>query len=210
MKTFLEWLESDLYQSVFPFMKEEPPIDIEKIKKHKNKEEYVKSASKKGKKTEVAAEKIVSTPINSWIVGEEELLELINKATFVPANNNPPRPEFNIAFAHVKSKELLPNNKSRFRILAFWEGENKILNKEEIKKLNPIGGIVYIGGYITDVWVSPEFRGKDKNGFSLYKELRKFATRRGIVGLSPGDDLTSKSFRAAQAKYDYSKLGNSI
>lgn len=207
MKTFLEYIkEADVYQSVLPFMREEPPVDVNKIKKYKSKDEYVKAASKSGKQTEIAAEKIVSTPISSWIVGEEELLELVNKATSIPKNDNPPRPEFSIAFVHVKSKEKLPNNKSRFRILAFWEGENKILNKNEIESLNPIGGIVYIGEYITDVWVRNDFRGTDKNGFSLYKELRKFASRRGIMGLAPGDDLTSKSFRAAQAKYDYSKI----
>lgn len=203
---FKKWLqESDLYQSVFDFMKEEPPVKINKTK-FKNKEDYVNSASKTGKKTEIAAEKIVSAPVNSWVVGEEELLELVNRATYIPASKKPPRPEFNIAIAHLKSKEILANGKSRFRILAFWEGENKIIGKNELENLNPIGGIVYIGGYITDVWVSPAFRGTDKQGFSLYKELRKFATRRGIVGLSPGDNLTSKSFRAAQAKYDYSRL----
>ena len=46
-------------------------------------------------------------------------------------------------------------------------------------------------------------RGTNDEGFSLYRKLREFASRRGIVGLAPGDDLTSKSYRAAQARYDY-------
>jgi hypothetical protein len=206
MITFKKWLESDLYQSVFPFMMEEPPVDIDKIKKYKDKESYAKAASKGGKKTEIAAEKIVSARIGSWFVGEEKLLELINNATEIPPVNTTSikRPPFSIAFAHVKSKEILPNGKSRFRILAFWEGENK-LNKQNIENLDPIGGIVYIGGYITDVWVSTAFRGKDSQGFSLYKELRKFANRRGIISVAPNDDLTSKSFRSSQAKHDYEK-----
>ena len=88
---FKKWLqESDLYQSVFDFMKEEPPVKINKTK-FKNKEDYVNSASKTGKKTEIAAEKIVSAPVNSWVVGEEELLELVNRATYIPASKKPPK-----------------------------------------------------------------------------------------------------------------------
>jgi hypothetical protein len=200
---FKEYLETDIYQSVLPFMKEEPKLD-KNISKYKSKEDYVKSMGKSGRKTEIAAEKIVSARISSWIVGEEEILEIVNKATFIK-NNDPNRPQFNINFTHVKSKELLPNNKSRFRILAFWQGTKENINKQEIINLDPLGGIVYIGGYITDVYVKPEFRGKDKFGFSLYKELRKFASRRGIISTAPNDDLTSKSYRMAQAKYDYDK-----
>lgn len=208
---FKTWLESDEYQSVFPFLREEPPADPGI--KDKPKQDYVKAASKGGRKTEVAAEKIVSSPVGSWIVGEEELLELVNSATAIPAKNIPPsekypnglsRPEFSIAFAHVKGKEPLPNGKSRFRILAFWEGQGR-LGKSEIMggKVNPLGGIVYIGGHITDVWVAPDMRGTNSEGFSLYRKLREFAARRGIVGVAPGDDLTSKSYRASQARYDH-------
>jgi hypothetical protein len=111
---------------------------------------------------------------------------------------------WNIAFAHVKSKESLPNGKSRFRILAFWEGQGRLGKSEAMNgNLIPLGGIVYIGGYITDVWVAPDMRGTNSEGFSLYRKLREFAARRGIVGVAPGDELTSKSYRAAQARYDY-------
>lgn len=205
MKNFICWLvEHDLYQSVFPFLREEPPPD-ERAKMYQNKQDYIQAVTQGAKQTEVAAEKIVSARFGSWVVGEETLLELINKAAVVPAHNN--NPEFNIAFAHVKSNEKLPNGKSRFRILAFWEGSNTI---KSIENLDPIGGIVYIGGYITDVWVNSAWRGKDRSGFSLYKELRKFASRRGIVGLSPGDNLTSKSYRISQAKYDYGRSNENI
>jgi hypothetical protein len=205
MKTFQKWLiEHDLYQSVFPFLREEPPPD-KRAKLYQNKQDYVQSAIAGAKQTETVAEKFVSARFNSWIVGEETLLELVNGAATVPAQSN--RPEFSIAFAHVKSNEKLPNNKSRFRILAFWEGEKTLKN---INNLDPIGGIVYIGGYITDVWVNPAWRGKDASGFSLYKELRKFAARRGVVGLDPADDLTSKSYRMSQAKYDYRRTYENI
>ena len=211
MINFKAWLESDEYQSVFPFLREEPPADPSI--KDKSKPDYIKSASKGGRKTEVAAEKIVSARVGSWFIGEEELLELVNSAATLPAKNIPPskkypsglsRPEFSIAFEHLKGKEPLPNGKSRFRILAFWEGQRR-LGKNEVMKgsLEPIGGLVYIGGHITDAWVDPDMRGTNDEGFSLYRKLREFASRRGIVGLAPGDDLTSKSYRAAQARYDY-------
>jgi hypothetical protein len=199
---FREYLESDLYQSVFPFMREEPTADKEILSKFKNKEDYVKFMGRGGKKTEVAAEKMVMARISSWVVGEEEILEIVNSATFI-TTKDPNRPRFNLSFVHVKSKELLPNNKSRFRILAFWQGD-KDLDKSDLLHLDPLGGIIYIGGYITNVYVKPEFRGTDRFGFSLYKELRKFASRRGIMSVAPGDDLTSKSYRMAQAKHDFS------
>jgi len=151
--------------------------------------------------------------VGSWFLGEEELLELVNSAAALPAKNIPPskkypsglsRPEFSIAFVHLKGKEPLPNGKSRFRILAFWEGQKR-LGKSEVMSgnLSPLGGIVYIGGHITDAWVAPDMRGTNDEGFSLYRKLREFAARRGIVGVAPGDDLTSKSYRTAQARYDY-------
>jgi len=200
---FREYFESDLYQSVFPFMREQPTADKNLLNKFKNKEDYVKFMGRGGRKTEVAAEKMVMARISSWIVGEEEILEIVNNATFIK-NKDSNRPKFNITFVHIKSQELLTNNKSRFRILSFWQGEKEVLGKDELLKLDPLGGIIYIGGYITDVYVKPEWRGTDSSGFSLYKELRKFASRRGITGVAPGDDLTSKSYRMAQAKHDFS------
>lgn len=199
---FKQFLENDIYQDVFPFMKKEPTVNIDK-NKYPTPEAYIKSKSRIGKKTEIAAEKISSARISSWFTGEEEILEIVNNATSIPPTPNTPK--FNIAFVHTKSKEPLPNGKSRFRFLAFWEGNNKRLNKTDLEYLDPIGGIVYIGGYITDVWVNKAFRGTDKQGFSLYRELRKAAARRGVLTLAPGDDLTSKSYRAAQAKYDYKR-----
>ena len=153
---FKEYLENDEYQDVFPFMREEPPVNIDK-KKYPTPEDYVKAKSRGGKNTEIAAQHNVSAPISSWTVGEEEILEIVNKATYIPAQNN--RPEFDIAFVHTKSKEPLPTGKSRFRILAYWQQNNKPISKEELPNLHPIGGINYIGGYITDVWVNDSFRG---------------------------------------------------
>jgi hypothetical protein len=59
---------------------------------------------------------------------------------------------------------------------------------EKVLNLDPIGGIVYIGGYITDVWVNSAWRGKDRSGFSLYKELRKFYYS-GVVMITHGASL---------------------
>ena len=98
----------------------------------------------------------------------------------------------------------------------------------------PVGGVMGIGDQITHVWVDKEYRG-DKSAVgipNLYKELLNFARQRGIVGLAPEDatcpecgttvplkgepkpcpncgamaqPLTSRSFRAAQAKYDWKR-----
>ena len=99
---------------------------------------------------------------------------------------------------------------------------------------NPIGGLVGFGDQITHVWVDDEYRGDLSyvNMPNLYKELLKFAKSRGIVGMAPEDatcskcgetvrvenepkkcpkcggiaqPLTSKSFRASQAKYDWKR-----
>ena len=99
---------------------------------------------------------------------------------------------------------------------------------------NPIGGLVGFGDQITHVWVEDEYRGNLRHVSvpNLYKELIKFAKERGIVGMASEDascpncgetvrvhnepkkcpkcgklaqPLTSKSFRAAQAKYDWKR-----
>jgi hypothetical protein len=211
--TFAQWME--MFQPALPFMQQEPEPDHKKIARYKSKESYVKAMSKGGRQTETAAERIVSAPPSSWFIGEEELDELAQDAAIIPPIDFPPsekypkgiqRPAFHIAFATLKGKEPLPNGQYRTRILAFWQGQaGKRVSPTEIMGgiSHIIGGLVMIGGHITDVWVDPNYR-SDKS-FNLYKELRKFATQKGYTSLAPGDDLTSKSFRAAQAKHDWER-----
>lgn len=91
-----------------------------------------------------------------------------------------------ITFIHVASKKLEYGEKKE-RILAFKDRDK-----------SPIGGLVIKNGHITDVWTHPDYKS------FLYKELRKYATLKGYPDVSP-EELTSKSFRAAQAKHDWSR-----
>ena len=200
--SFRAWLEA---QNVFGFMQDEPEPDMDTMQQYPTRNAYVKAMSKRGRDTEGAAEAITSAAPSNWLVGDEELIELDNDAVILPAKKfkTQQRPEWHIAIAHFKGKEPMPNGKHRFRILAFWQGrKDEKLTKEDL--YDPIGGIVHVGGEIIDVWVHPEHRWTPKEPqYKLYRSLREWAKKRGIVGLSQGDDLTSKSFRASQAKYDW-------
>lgn len=214
---FLEWLET--YQQVFPFAREEEPLDIKKIRRFKNQDNYIKAMMKGGKKTEKAAEKLISSPIGRGYIGEEEIVSIHPNALRIPKyifQNGVTRPERYIAFVHVRTKmPVNPNsekyNKSRYRLLAFWQGDQPTFTEKDVMtSFNaPIGGLSHIGGFIDTVWVDPEFRGQRTGMPNLYKSLREFARNIGYPSLEPGDDLTSKSYRASQAKHDWKRAFNS-
>ncbi len=216
---FKNWLENN-YQKLFPFATEEDPPDFKKINRFKSLDNYLKASSSGGRKTEIAAEKLISLPANSPMIGGggERILELVPSALVIPSHQFPSgqiRPERHVAFVHLTTKEPInPNqekyNKPRHRILAYWQGDNNSrFTKERVfdPYEYPIGGVSFVGSYLDTVWIAPDFRGSHPEiGIpSLYKALREFAKKRGIVSLEPDDDLTSKSFRLAQAKYDWNR-----
>jgi hypothetical protein len=212
--SFQAWVET--YQTTFPFMQEEDPPNHKKIGRFTNQQNYIKSASKGGRQTEVAAEKLISAPVSNWFVGEEEIVEMLPNAFTIPSftfPNGQIRPEWHVAFVVVRgTKPANPNepkyNKRRYRILAFWQGRNTSFSRQDLDSYaKPIGGLAGLGGYIDTVWVDKEWRGShpDKQIPSLYKVLREFAKKIGFPSLEPGDDLTSTSFRAAQAKHDWKR-----
>lgn len=207
--SFAKWLiETGLYQKVLPFMSQEDPPNLKKISRYKTPEDYIKATTRGSRKTEVMAQKLIAAPVGSWFVGGENIIEIAPDAFTIPGKtfpNGQVRPPFKIAFVVTQSKEhvnpLNPKyDKYRYRILAFWQGTKPTFTKKDVEFATPLGGLSYIGGYIDTVWVNTDMRG---NG--LYKALREFATRRGTPGLEPGDTLTSKSYRAAQAKYDWKR-----
>lgn len=217
---FRVWFETDQqYQQLFPWATEEDPPPIEKIKRYKSQDNYVKAMSRGGRDTEMAAERLVSAPVSNWFVGEEEIVEIVPGAMTLPAYTFPggrTRPEWKVAFVHVKTKENVnPNVKKydrpRHRLLAYYQGQNPQFDKSQLAYA-PIGGLSWVGSYIDMAWVAPDWRGSrpDLNLPSLYGALREFARKRGIVGLEPGDDLTSKSFRASQARYDWQRAQQTL
>lgn len=206
---FKKWLEN--YQQVFPFASEEDAPDLKKIKRFKSMDNYVKAMSKGGRNTEDAAEKLIRFPANSPLVGGEDIIEFVPNAFIIPAStfsNGKIKPQRSISFVHLKSKEVAnPNdekyNRHRHRILAYWNPDGSFSKEDVLDYFNrPVGGLSFIGSYIDTVWVDPEFRSTQP---SLYKALREFARLRGIVSIDPSDQLTSKSFRASQAKYDWKR-----
>jgi hypothetical protein len=181
---------------------------------------YIKAMQKGGRKTEIAAKELISPYANSGFIGGggEKVLEIVPNALTIPSftfPNGTVRPERYIAFVHLATnKSINPNsekyNRPRHRILAYWQGADQTFTKEQVlDSMNrPIGGISFVGSYIDVVWIDPEFRGSKAHMPNLYKALREFAKRRGAVSLEPNDDLTSKSFRAAQAKYDWKRAND--
>lgn len=194
--SFKCWLED--YQRVFPFMQEEDPPDIKKISRYKTKEDYIRAVQRGGRQTEKSAKQWIAQPASHWLIGEEELVELIPNAITIPT----PVGEKSLTIVHLMEKEpQSPLGKKRYRILAYL-GE---MSKSDIfdQWTKPVGGISGYGGYITHVWVEDVFRGKQPN---LYKFLMEIARERGIVGLAPlARPLMSKDILAAQAKYDWKR-----
>lgn len=240
---FKTWIESDgWHQPVLPFAQQEDPPDEGKIRQFKNKEDYIKSQTRYSTKTGDAAKAVINYPIN--LPDQEEVISIIPNAVEIPSyefENGRVRPKNNIAFVHLQTKE--PQNstdpkyrKKKYRILAYWQGKEDTFKKEDIKNASPLGGLMGMGGYIMDVWVDPEFRGKPgKNIPNLYEALMKFAKKIGIHGLMPEDatcpncgtpvrvqydrkkcpncgsfakPLASKDFKAAQAKYDWKRVNH--
>jgi hypothetical protein len=216
---FKLWLEDEdkpMAQGLFPWMTEEDPVDSKKMSRYKSRDSYVKAMMKGGKHTEITAEKIVSASPNSFWSGQEELVNLWNNAFAQPERifpNGQKRPKMYTAYALLKSKKPL-NEKTgdyRYRLLAFYQGhEGEKISKEDVMSgyASVLGGIVYTGGYLIDAWVDKHWRGNipGEAANSLYTALRTFARMHlGIHGVAPDDDLTSKSYRASQAKYDYNR-----
>lgn len=143
-------------------------------------------------------------------------------------------PKIGIAMVHLETEEPINStnpqfaNKHRYRILAFWQGP-KIdgwTPKDIQFGVQPLGGASGFGGYLDTFWVAPDM----SKEIPLYKEIRKFAAEIGYPALNPKDrpgarqkalnnlkpgedadmaasdtELTSKSFRGAQAKYDWDR-----
>lgn len=210
MLNFKLWLE--IHQKLFPWATEESPVDPN-IKRFKNLDNYIKNKTKNSKKTEVAAEKLINEYPNP---NREQIIQLLPAYITLPSKNYPNgqiRSERYIAFVHLKTiNNVNPNepyyDRPRHRILAYYTLQNKNFSKDQVFGYfdRPIGGISFIGNDIDVVWVDQNWRGNYDN-FSLYKELRNFAKLRGAVDLKPNDELTSKSFRIAQAKYDWKRAG---
>jgi hypothetical protein len=217
---FLQWLENEEgphIQRLFPFMTDEEPVDSKKIGRYKDRDSYIKAMTRGGKKTEDSTQKIVSaTPNSFWSMMREKVENLWNDAIILPPHsfaNGQVRPEYHVALALLKSEKPMENGKDRYRLLAYYQGnKGEKLTKNDLGDSihSVIGGLVVIGGYITHAWVDNHWRGTIPAGgrhFSLYQKLREFARMYlGVHGLAPNDDLTSKSFRASQAKYDYNRF----
>jgi hypothetical protein len=209
---FKQWLEGDL-QKLFPFMSEEDPLDWKKISRYRSKDSYVKAKSKGGRETEVAAEKVITATPNRTFFGKETLENLWNNAFKIPPHtfpNGQKRPEFSVALALLKN--VMHNGKNRYRLLAYWEGRETMTSEDIMEGYHSIiGGIAFIDGYMTHAWVDKHWRGTvpGEEPFNLWQKLREFAkTYLGIIGPAPDDELTSKSFRASQAKHDYNRYMN--
>ena len=245
---FRLWLEAR--QLLFPFKTEDDPPNLDKIKRYKSQDNYIKAMSKGGRQTERSAEELVSQApggvMASWFGGGFELEDLVPGAVTIPAHTFPngrTRPEWKIAIALLRSKNVVnpdskEGNRRQFRILAFFQSSRLTFTKSEVMDphARPIGGIMGFGDQYTHVWVDEEYRGKSGEAGipNLYKALLNFAREHGIVGLAPetatcpecgegvplqgepkpcpkcgtmAQPLTSKSFRAAQAKYDWKRAG---
>jgi len=207
---FLQWyLENgpDSKQQLFPWMSEEEPLNYKRMGRYKGPENYIKAQVKGARNTETVAKQIVSAPPNNFMSGPEEVERIYHSEVVVPPgqfSNGQIRPEKHIAFVLLRKTDA-----SNQRLIAVWQGDAKnritkegVLNHDYLI----IGGILFNGPYLTHAWVDPNYKAP---GVSLYKELREFARKYfGVIGLEPGDTLTSKSFRTSQAKYDWNKFQN--
>lgn len=190
-------------QQLFPWMSQDEPLD-KNIGRYKSFDNYLRAKTRGGRKTEDAAKQVVSASPNNWVSGKEEVEKIFNSEIVIPPSqfsNGQIRSEKHIAF--VLLRKLDPFANGSHRLLAFWQGDRTPLTKQGIlSDLHPvIGGIVFRGEYLTHAWVSPDYKSLD-----LYRRLREFARKYlGVIGVAPADELTSKSYRAAQAKYDWKR-----
>lgn len=219
---FKIWLEGESekpsFQQLIPHFTQEDPPDYKKIGRYVSQDNYVKAMTRGSKKTELSAEKMVSAPPGSFFTGVEEAVEKIwNHALTVPEYQFPDgrvRPTIKLNLILMVSAKPMPNGKNRHRLLAYYggmegkEGLEDYKLTRDIKKsyASPIGGLIMFGGYVTHAWVDQHWRGREPSGFSLFESLREFARMYlGVHGTAPDDDLTSKSYRTSQAKYDYKR-----
>lgn len=202
---FKQWLENE-YQTLFPFASEEEPLSpdqIKKISKYKSKENYVKANSRGGKQTEIAAKKVAGSFINGYL-GKEKIEAIYTNQVVIPKKEfvSLIKPERYIAFVKLVTENA---DNTLHRLLALYQGEKKDrLDPQAVleNEYQIIGSIVFQRGYITHVWVDPEY--KDVN---LYGKMREFVRKYyGIHGAAPGDDLLSKSYKSAEAKHIYNKF----
>jgi hypothetical protein len=226
---FKTWLESEepeqhpynnfQRQTWFPFIQQanDERINPKKVLKYKSPETYAVAAQRGGKKTEIATEKMVSQRINSPMLPfDEKIIRTVPNAVIVPAYELPPtdkypqgikRPAARIAFVVTQGENMFNPDRRINRVLAFYQGYKPTLSGE-VLNYDPIGGLIVSNGHITHAWVHPEHRANSNasgswSNYKLYRSLREFAASIGYFDLEPGDDLTSKSYRAADAKYQY-------
>jgi hypothetical protein len=207
---FTEWfLENgpDPKQLLFPWMSQEDPINVKKMSRYKSLEDYIKSQTRGSRKTEKAAETVVAAPPNSWKSGAEEIENIWHSEIVIPPvpfSTGQMRPEYHIAFVLLKKND--PFVAGNQRLVAVWQGgaNDRITRKDLLDGTHPIiAGIVFKGPHITHVWADPNYKTAQTN---VYKELMTFARKYlGVIGPEPGDKLTSRSFRTAQAKYDWKR-----
>lgn len=198
----------DPKQQLFPWMSQEEPLDWKQMTRYKSPENYIKAQVKGARKTEGAAKEVVAAPPNGWLSGPEQVENIYNSEFVMPARQLPSGqmwPEKHVAFVVLNKTDPLVNGNKR--LLALYQGDpNHKVNKADVIEnlYNIIGGIVFKGPYLTHAWVDPSWKAP---GVNLYKSLRDFARQYyGVVGVEPGDELTSKSYRTAQAKYDWKRF----
>lgn len=206
-------------QKFLPFVHQanDERIDPKKVLRYKSPETYAKVAQRGGRQTEVVTEKMVSQRIGSPILPfDEDVLAVVPNAVIIPAYQIPPSENYpkgisreaaRIAFVITKGSDGHTDRRLN-RILAYYQGYEPTFDKDKLKYADPIGGLIVSNGHITHAWVHKDHRASPTNvgpwaNYKLYRSLREFAATRGFFDLEPGDELTSKSYRAADAKYQY-------
>ena len=208
---FAQWyLENgpDSKQQLFPWASEEEPLDYKRMARYKSPENYIKIQVKGARQTEKAAQAVISAPPNSFMSGPEEVERIFHSEVVIPPKQFPNgqiRPERHIAFVLLNKTDPMVNGNKR--LIAVYQGEpkNRVTREDVLNNIyDVLGGIVFKGAYLTHAWINPHYKGPDIN---LYKAIRDFARKYyGVIGAEPGDELTSKSYRTSQAKYNWNKF----
>lgn len=225
-KTWLENQEPEQHpynnfqrQKFFPFVHQanDERIDSKKVLRYKTPQSFAKASQKGGRATEVVTARMVSQRIGSPLLPfDEKVVRVIPNSVLIPAYELPPsekypqgvqRPEAKIAFVVTQGNDGFSDRRLG-RILAYYQGYKPTFDRESLEYANPIGGLIVSNGHITHAWVDEEHRSNSKAigpwaNYKLYRSLREFAASLGYFDLEPGDDLTSKSYRASDAKYQY-------